>query len=140
MTENTHCSVDGCEKARYQQSRMCVTHKMRLHRYGDVDDDHTRRAAPFTVSSCGYIKLLRRDHPLADGDGYVYEHRLVLFEAIGPGTHGCHWCEAGVTWGVDLEADHLDHDRANNDRANLVPSCHGCNTRRALHRRWHPAA
>ena len=139
-TYSDTCSVDGCEKPRYQRRQMCSTHVMRQHRYGEVHADRTREAAPFVIQSHGYKKHLRKGHPLADGDGYVYEQREVLFATIGPGTHPCHWCSNPVTWGDGLEADHVDHDRLNNDPTNLVPSCHGCNTRRALDRRWHGAA
>ena len=31
----------------------------------------------------GYIKVLNHDHPATDGDGYVFEHRLVVEAAIG---------------------------------------------------------
>lgn len=30
-----------------------------------------------------YIKVLRRDHPMASANGYVYEHRIVVAEAMG---------------------------------------------------------
>lgn len=136
MSQSTTCSVEGCAKPRYQQRLLCSTHAMRKHRYGDVHADRTRKPAPYVIHSGGYRKVIRRDHPLADGDGYVYEHRLVLFEAIGGGEHSCRWCGRGVTWRVDLEVDHIDHDRLNNALSNLAPSCHGCNTRRALGRRW----
>lgn len=36
-----------------------------------------------TVSSHGYVRLKRPDHPDADCVGYVYEHRLVAAEALG---------------------------------------------------------
>lgn len=139
MTESRTCAVVECGKQRYQKSTLCVTHKMRKHRYGDVHADRRRKAAPSLITSNGYRKKIRRGHLLADGDGYVYEHRFVLHGAIGPGTHNCHWRSRPVTWGVDLEADHVDGDRLNNDIVNLVPSCHGCNTRRALGERWRSA-
>jgi hypothetical protein len=77
-------------------------------------------------------------HPLAvglkarsDGRTVIAEHRLVLFDKIGPGMHPCHWCGAAVEWGSTLRTDHIDNDGQNNDPSNLVASCHGCNTRRA---------
>lgn len=130
--KKTTCAVEGCAKPRYQQSKMCVTHKMRLHRYGDVHADRARKAAEVVFHSAGYRKSVRRGHPLADGDGYVYEHRFVLYAEIGPGPHRCHWCGCEVEWRSTLEVDHLNGDRADNRLMNLVPSCHTCNTRRAL--------
>lgn len=78
------------------------------------------------------------DHPLKPpSSGYVYEHRLVLWEHIGPGTHPCHHCGEPVTWspgkgataGV-LVVDHLDDNGRNNEISNLVPSCITCNKKR----------
>lgn len=89
----------------------------------------------------GYRTRYLPDHPLADAHGIVREHRLVLYEKIGPGSHPCHWCEAIVTWqsykdgrqtGV-LVSDHVDGNVQNNDPPNLVPSCFGCNRRRLTH-------
>lgn len=78
-------------------------------------------------------------HPLAIGNGVVAEHRHVLYEKIGPGTHPCHWCGALRDWGgLDgINADHLDSEPLNNAPENLVPSCCGCNWvgRRRLSRR-----
>lgn len=128
------CDVDGCDQRRYQGRAVCSTHAMRRHRYSD-DEGRDRTGNPW-FNSHGYIKVGRPGHPLADKQGSLYEHRLVLFEHIGPGVHQCHWCGIDVEWMVDLEADHVNFDRVDNRSANLVPSCHGCNTRRAIDRRW----
>ncbi len=83
-------------------------------------------------------------HPLAslspsEGPGCTTtslgEHRVVLYEKVGPGSHPCHWCAQPVHWlpepgQVRLVTDHLDGDVRNNDPANLVPSCSGCNANR----------
>lgn len=83
-------------------------------------------------------------HPLAMKWGYVLEHRFVLYESIGPGSHPCHWCKATVSWGAPgtgnrskgvLVVDHMDGDKLNNDIGNLVPSCNGCNISRSNARR-----
>lgn len=80
------------------------------------------------------------DHPLrAPNSTYVYEHRLVLWEHIGPGTHPCHHCGKPVTWAPGngtsdgcLVVDHLDDDQTNNRVENLAPSCITCNQLRGL--------
>lgn len=36
-----------------------------------------------TVASNGYVLIRSPGHPMADSRGYVYEHRLVMSEAIG---------------------------------------------------------
>lgn len=85
----------------------------------------------------------RPGHPMAThARGWAYEHRTVLYDAIGPGWHPCRHCGKQVSWDLacpDADAlvvDHLDEDKANNDIGNLVPSCQLCN----LARRWEKAA
>ena len=82
----------------------------------------------------GYRVQHAPGHPLADGWGYVAEHRMVVFDAeLAP---ICHWCGVGVTWRVDLCVDHLDQDTLNNDLTNLVVSCRPCNSKRTATSRW----
>jgi 5-methylcytosine-specific restriction endonuclease McrA len=74
----------------------------------------------------GYVRIkVGAGHPLAIA-GWVREHRLVLYRAIGPGTHPCHHCGEFVEWGNTLEVDHLNHDRQDNRPDNLRPACRGC--------------
>lgn len=82
-------------------------------------------------------------HPLATRSSpIVTEHRLALWDKIGPGTHPCHHCQEPVTWSPDakcakgaLVVDHLNGQRQDNDPANLVPSCTPCNARRRTRER-----
>ena len=93
--------------------------------------------------SGGYVLLRMPDHPLASDSGILAEHRAVLYEKLGPGTHPCHWCGTSVVWarrkseakGQRLFADHIDGDRQNNAPGNLVPSCCACNTTRSSEHR-----
>ena len=89
-----------------------------------------------------YVFVWDPTHPLAPRNGMVYEHRRVLYAEIGPGNHACHWCGQQVAWhkgdGLPrLVVDHLDENHANNDPANLVPSCSGCNANRQNMNRTH---
>lgn len=103
-----------------------------------------------TRTKQGYRNYSRgSDHPLAWGKKQrtIGEHRLVLYEKIGPGAHSCHWCGVRLIWAPTLlhlgtiqrlVVDHLDDDPTNNDPANLVPACSRCNTLRSntsLHKR-----
>lgn len=84
-----------------------------------------------------YLKRRDPSHPLAGVTGNVSEHRAVLYDQIGPGSHRCHWCNRVVTWKVNgrgmdaLIPDHIDRNGLNNDPANLVPSCVSCNSHRS---------
>ena len=76
----------------------------------------------------------QQDHPVAKAHGAAAEHRVVLYDEIGPGPHVCHWgCGKLLEWGgrAGIQADHLDGDKLNNDLTNLVPSCGPCNIKRA---------
>jgi hypothetical protein len=133
------CSVDGCdgpEKAR----GLCGKHYWRLTRRGAlVDPPNPGRRY---VMSDGYtISTVEAGHPLAIGKRVEYgrvrvlEHRVVLYEAIGPGPHGCHWCGSQIDWlpafaSKELTVDHVNWDRADNSVTNLVPSCRPCNVKR----------
>lgn len=110
-------------------------HYTRLLRDGDVGPPEPREGMYRIINSFGYVALKEPDHPLAQpSTGRVLEHRKILYEHLGPGAHPCHWCGEVLTWDDGLATDHLDFDRANNDLANIVPSCLACNSRRQ--ERW----
>lgn len=86
-----------------------------------------------------YVRRYDPKHPIATPLGYVAEHRVVLYDKIGPGSHPCHVCGKLVSWSVDfnnimttayLTADHLDFNRRNNAPDNLAPACGVCNIQR----------
>lgn len=81
-----------------------------------------------------YRSVKLSDHPLAGPDGWILEHRAILYEKLGPGAQECHWCGRVLHWapteptrGDRLCTDHLDTDSANNAPNNLVASCRNCN-------------
>jgi len=55
----------------------------------------------------GYIRIYMPDHPQANRNGYVYEHRYVMEQKIG------RYLEAGEL------VDHIDRNRSNNAPENL---------------------
>ena len=88
-----------------------------------------------------YRMVWSKGHPIAPRGSVVQEHRLILYDKIGPGSHPCHWCGKIVEWSVPgqpqpqfidrLQCDHLDEDKANNNPQNLVPACYKCNKNRS---------
>ncbi len=139
MTERT-CSVEDCSKPlRNRTAALCGMHYHRMYRHGDLNAN--AQSVRFHVKrGSGYRQVYLPDHPLAPSNGHVYEHRVVLFAIVGAGLHPCHWCGKTVTWDKvktpnALQVDHLDGDGFNNHPDNLVVSCPGCNTARALQQR-----
>lgn len=130
------CEVTECDRPRRTPGAdYCDAHYMRALRH-DGDPLAGRQFGGDWSHSGGYRIRALPNHPLADGRGQVYAHRVVLFDAIGEGPHRCHWCAGVVGWRHGLEVDHLDTDRANNDLANLVPACGPCNRERGQRHRW----
>lgn len=74
---------------------------------------------------------LRNDSPKAQ---FLYEHRLVMFDINGYGPYNCNWCNKSLTWS-EMEVDHLDEIKSNNQPTNLVSSCRSCNSKRGQNKR-----
>lgn len=126
------CAVEGCPRSALGGARgWCRKHYACWQRTGDplgstAIPDGTRR-----LDRDGYVFVkVPPDHPLARRSRFVGEHRIVLYEAIGPGPHGCNWCGQPLEWGRNLVADHVDGHRLNNSATNLVPACARCNLAR----------
>lgn len=134
--------VIGCgRQPRGRCSPYCERHYYRLykrglptaHPRGPVAEPEGARKPPKEryTNSNGYVRLRRPGHALADRKGYVYEHRLVLYDKLDGALPVCHWCTTPLTWKT-VQPDHLDDVKTNNDPDNLVPSCGVCNRRRGL--------
>lgn len=130
------CTVPECQNPpRTAKADWCKKHYHRWYRHGDVNACATESG----ISVSKGRRYLIRDmpgHPLAKTSGKVYVHQAVLYAAIGPGAHACHWCTTTVRWelGVGeadrLVVDHLNGTGDDNRPENLVPSCNRCNSMR----------
>lgn len=142
MPERT-CTVSGCSKTpRSGSAEWCRMHYHRWYRHGDVNA--TADGSGVSVSAGRRYRFVSRPtHPLAHGkaEHRVYEHRAVLYDAIGAGTHPCHWCSTPVQWESTrgdsdcLMVDHVNGIGDDNRLTNLVPSCSTCNNTRATQAR-----
>lgn len=126
------CSEPGCSGKHVGQG-LCAKHYSRLKRHGTTTPTLRRPNGSGSLHS-GYLKVRAAGHPLATRNGFVYAHRIALYDAIGPGDHKCFNCGTSVSWDKSfprsmkgLVVDHIDHDRLNNAPANLRASCGPCN-------------
>ena len=126
------CSVAECSRVPKARG-WCSVHYDRWRTTGSLESSVVRRDG---LNPQGYRRVHAPDHPIAPDHGSAMEHRVVLYDSIGGGWHECHWCGTDVEWRVNdpsadsLNVDHLNHVRADNRPANLVPSCRSCNTSR----------
>lgn len=100
-----------------------------------------KRKASGKVGDGAYKADKMPSHPLAGASGIVSRSRRLLYDAIGPGWHECHWCKRAVRWlnargrgarggATALLVDHVDGNTRDNALDNLVPCCHRCNIKR----------
>lgn len=109
MGRVAQCSFTGCEyvspgtrRGRLRRD-LCPKHYQRLVRHGDASVTmHTHRR----VTTGGYVHVWEPSHPLAKSDGYVAEHRKVVYDAGIPVPDGYH-------------VHHANGDKTDNRLANL---------------------
>lgn len=118
------CSVIGCGKRpRSRTAPHCEMHYGRLRRNGTLDTVVAGRARE---RGDGYVLVPASGHPMALGTSTAYQHRVVFFDAHGPGPHACHVCgELGMLGGQHV--DHLNEVRNDNRLENLKAACPDCN-------------
>lgn len=130
------CKIDGCDRnAQYKTAQLCQMHYFRIRRNGTVEKvlerkkrliGHSRQPR-IVMPGKGYIRLYEPSHPLADTQGYVSEHRKVVYSRMGESLNCCELCGKPVTW-KDVHIDHIDKNVQNNSPENLRPLCRPCNT------------
>lgn len=121
------CCVNECEReAHYKAAQMCQMHYFRKWRTG------TTEITPPTYrieNPKGYQSIYRPGHQLAHQNGYVFEHRFVLFNKLGGIVSACELCAKPITWST-CAVDHIDENVRNNEPDNLRPTCVPCNAER----------
>lgn len=130
------CKIDGCDRdAQYQAAKLCQMHYFRIRRNGTVEKvlerkkrltGHSRQPR-IVMPGKGYIYLYLPYHPLATSQGYVAEHRKVVFDRYGWELPDCEICGKPTDWKT-CHVDHKDCVVSNNVPDNLRPVCRPCNT------------
>jgi hypothetical protein len=81
------------------------------------------------TTPAGYVKLYKPNHPLVDSNGFVFEHRYVMYESFNGKCNNCIWCNKDLSWDK-VVIDHLNENKSDNRLSNLAFSCNNCNRAR----------
>lgn len=73
------CSIKGCTHA-VAAHGVCGTHYARLRRWGNPEAGYVPQGH---LTKTGYRMAYAPDSPMAQGNGHVLEHRLVMSQALG---------------------------------------------------------
>lgn len=124
------CKVNGCERdSMYVKDNVCQKHYFRFMRNGTYDTVQKRNYRYSNPK--GYQLIYEPDHILSQKNGYVYEHRLVMYSVFGDDLPNCSMCGKACNWDLyTTHIDHVDEDVTNNKPENLRPLCNACNTGR----------
>lgn len=79
ITKNRKCDIESCDK-KHTANGLCQMHLRRVYIYGNAE---IVTSIGYSKDHAGYITLHLPGHPLANKSGNVYEHRLVMSEALG---------------------------------------------------------
>ncbi|WP_146136069.1 HNH endonuclease signature motif containing protein [Pseudomonas fluorescens] len=119
----------------YRGVQLCQMHYHRKRRNGDfalvLEKKRKKlgysRVYRVTMPGKGYQRLYEPSHPLRDSQGYVAEHRAVMYAKYGDTLPDCELCGIDLYWNT-CHIDHKDRDVKNNAEDNLRPLCPPCNT------------
>lgn len=117
------CTVQKCNNPATRVGHgLCENHYGRIRRTGNTET----KPRVLTQIANGYMMIKAEGHPMAAGNGFAFEHRIIAYEKYGPGEHQCHWCPKRLEW-KDLVVDHLNEQKLDNRKENLVITCSPCN-------------
>ncbi|HIC9070491.1 MULTISPECIES: HNH endonuclease signature motif containing protein [Klebsiella] len=126
------CKVQGCDRecTHYPGKGICQKHYFRMMRYGTYELTKQGKRKDRTQNTKGYQMIRHPDHPLVMANGFVYEHRKVIYDRYGDILPPCEKCGKEVTWKT-VHIDHIDEVVDNNTESNLRVLCRACNVMRS---------
>lgn len=126
------CKVDGCDREckHYPGKGICQMHYFRMMRYGTYELTKSGKGKEKQRNGKGYLMIKMSGHPLAMANGFVYEHRKVIYDRHGDVLPPCEKCGKDVTWKT-AHIDHIDEVVDNNEESNLRVLCRACNVMRS---------
>lgn len=126
------CKIEGCdhECKHYPRKGICQMHYFRMMRYGTYELTKVGKGKTRQKNAKGYQMLKMPGHPLVMANGFVYEHRKIIYDRYGEVLPPCEKCGKTVTWKT-VHIDHIDEVVDNNDESNLRVLCRACNVMRS---------
>lgn len=130
-----YCKACGAARSRDWQAKNAAKVKATKMAWRAENDGLTYE------DSNGYVRVFGFSHPVACKNGITPQHRMILWDEIGPDPIECHWgCGRTLLWDADfktqwdevLVVDHLNGVTNDNRPENLVPSCNACNISRGI--------
>ena len=82
MYKGRACSIEGCNQPAKARN-WCGNHWKAWRKYGDPLTRRHRSPGEGTINEQGYYLVRLPDHPNANVNGYVHEHRLVMATILG---------------------------------------------------------
>lgn len=125
------CKIDGCDRdCMYITQQVCQKHYFRMMRYGTYELTKRGKHKAFTKNAQGYVMCRDTTHPLVMKNGFVYEHRKVIYAKYGDQLPPCELCGKEVNWNT-AHIDHKDEVVNHNEENNLRVLCNACNVMRS---------
>lgn len=109
-----YCSIECHKKAKEQYMKGELNHQ-----YGLKGDKNASWKSDERISYYGYKLIRQLDHPFANCDGFVFEHRLVA-EKYLLNDENCVIIDGIKYLSPDFIVHHIDFDRLNNSKDNLI--------------------
>ena len=110
----THCCSDQCNKEKRRRDMSGANN----HQYGLKGESNSSWKSNERISAYGYRLIRQLEHPFANSDGFVFEHRLVAEKYLLTNENSI-VVNGKKYLHPDFAVHHKDENRLNNDVSNL---------------------